>query len=214
VSQYLLAFLTAIIGVLGTGIGVLAAFVPTELIGKRDYFERLAKFWALLQFEVERIIIYSDKFHDLSTGNNPQIDTTLSPISLAAWNAAYANSEFIVAADPVLIRNIAASYVLLERLNAAVENYKLFCATATMATIPNFGERVRGLHQEMQYEADIVRAEFESCQSSIPRHVQLYQRRAKSKQQLIIGLSIFAVTIFSATIGACVILGILLSRSG
>jgi hypothetical protein len=184
------------------------------LIGKRDYYERLAKFWALLQFEVERIIIYSAKFHDLSTESHPQIDTTLSPISLAAWNAAYANSEFIGAADPVLIRNVADCYVLLERLNAAVENYKLFCATTTIATLPNFGERIRGLHQEMQREADIVRDEFESCQSSIPRHVQRYERKAKSKQRLITGLTIFAVTVFSATIGASVILGILLSRFG
>jgi len=80
----------------------------------------------LLQFEVERIIIYSDKFHDLSTDSNPKVDTMLSPISLAAWNAAYSNSEFIGAADPVLIGDLAACYVLLERLNAAVENYKLF----------------------------------------------------------------------------------------
>jgi hypothetical protein len=213
-SQYFLAFLTAIIGVLGTGIGVLAAFVPTELIRKRDYYERLAKFWTLLQFEVERIIIYSDKFHDLSTDSNPKIDTTLSPISLAAWNAAYANSEFIGAADPVVIGNVAACYVLLEGLNAAVENYKLFCATTTIATLPNFGERVRGLHQEMQRESDSVRAEFESCQSSIPRQVQQYEKKTKSKQRLITGLTIFAVIVFSATIVACVILGILLYRYG
>ncbi len=213
-SQYLLAFLAAIIGVLGTGIGVLAAFVPTELIGKRDYYERLAKFWVLLQFEVERIIIYSGKFHDLSTESNPQIDTTLSPISSAAWNAAYANTEFIGAADPVLIRNVAASYVLLEGLNAAVENYKLFCATTTIAPLPNLGERVRGLHQEMQRESDSVRAEFESCQSDIPRQIQHYEEKTKRKQQLITGLTLFAVIIFSATIVACVILGIFLYRFG
>lgn len=213
-NQYLLALLTAIIGVLGTGVGVLAAFVPSELIGKRDYYERLAKFWALLQFEVERVIIYSDKFHDLSTENNPQIDTTLSPISQAAWDAAYANSEFIGAADLVLLRNVAACYVLLERLNAAVENYKLFCATTTIATLPNFGERVRGLHQEMQREADIVKAEFESCQASIPRQVQHYGKKTKSKQRLIAGLALFAIIVFSTTIVACAILGILLSRSG
>lgn len=211
-SQYLLAFLTAIIGVLGTGIGVLAAFVPTELIGKRDYYERLAKFWTLIQFEIERIIIYSHKFHDLST-DNPQIDTTLSPISLAAWNAVYANAEFIGAADPVLIASVAASYVLLESLNAAVENYKLFCATTTIATLPNLRERVRGLHQEMQRESDIVRAEFESCQSAIPRQVQRYEKKAKRKQLIITALTIFAVIVFSVTIIACAILGIFLYRS-
>jgi len=213
-SQYLLAFLTAIIGVLGTGIGVLAAFVPTELIGKRDYYERLSKFWTLLQFEIERIIIYSNKFHDLSTDGNPRIDTTLSDISLAAWNAAYANSEFIGAADPVLLRNVAACYVLLERLNAAVENYKLFCATTNIATLPNFGDRVRGLHQEMQRESDIVRSEFESWQSNIHRQVQQLEKKTKRKQRLITGLTIFAIIVFSATLVACVFLGIFLYRYG
>jgi len=139
-SQYLLAFLTALVGVVGTGIGVLAAFVPTELIGKRDYYERITKFWSLLQFEVAQIIIYCPKFHDLPTvDKESKIDTTLSPISLAAWQAALANSEFIGAVDPVPIRNLAACYVLLERLNAAVENYKLFCATANVNELPNFG---------------------------------------------------------------------------
>ncbi len=90
--------------------------------------------------------------------------------------------------------------------NAAGENYKLFCATTTIATLPNFGERVRGLHQEMQRESDSVRAEFESCQSTIPRQVQHYEKKTKSKQRLITGLTIFAVIVFSATIVACVIL--------
>lgn len=210
-SQYLLAFLAALFGVIGTGVGVFAAFVPTELIAKRDYYERLMKFWSLLQFEREQIIIQSGKFHDLSVDSFAKIDATLSPISLAAWHAALSNSEFIGGADPDVITNLAASYVLLERLNAAVDNYKLVCVAIDLAYSEG---RVRGMHKEMQSEGDVVKAHFESLQTDEDRERQECERKLRSKQGQITGLSIFAIIIFSAAILACIVLGILLYING
>ncbi len=213
-NQYIFAFLTALVGIVGTGIGVLAAFVPTELLGKRDHYDRLAKIWGLLEFEIGQIITYSGKFDDLSTAGNPPIDPTLSPLSLAAWQATLSNGEFIGAADPLLLHNLAASYVLLEGLNAAVANYKLFCATTNIALLPNFGERVRELHKGLQREATIIKAEFEDQQSHLPRQIQQWEKQTKRQQRLITSLSIFALIFFSIIIAVCILLGSLLYRYG
>ncbi len=41
----LLNFIIALVGVIGTGVGIVASLIPMELIGQRDSYQRLAKTW-------------------------------------------------------------------------------------------------------------------------------------------------------------------------
>ncbi|HYU73102.1 MAG TPA: hypothetical protein VEL31_10530 [Ktedonobacteraceae bacterium] len=51
----LLNFIIALVGVIGTGVGIVASLIPMELIGQRDSYQRLAKTWRLLLSEAQRI---------------------------------------------------------------------------------------------------------------------------------------------------------------
>jgi hypothetical protein len=56
------AFALALVGVIGTGIGVIASLLPIELLGKRDLHERVAKIWRLLDLEIARLIATCQEF--------------------------------------------------------------------------------------------------------------------------------------------------------
>ncbi len=110
----LLNFIIALVGVIGTGVGIVASLIPMELIGQRDSYQRAVKTWQLLRSEAERIEQFctelarslEDTVKIMSTQQTLQ-KKYLNRISLEGLQAVLlSNSEFISQAPPALLSKL------------------------------------------------------------------------------------------------------------
>ncbi len=60
-SQNTVAFLIAIVGLIGVAVGVFISLTLTEFINNRDYHQRNKSIWNLLKVEVNHIITLSNE---------------------------------------------------------------------------------------------------------------------------------------------------------
>src|SRR5260221_13753271 len=110
VDIILLTFVAALVGVVGTVVGIYASLHTVELIGKRDYYQRLVKLWKLLDFERNAIVKQSkDKADHLSEAESPT-PMIISSFSTVAWQAIRANGELIADTPQELLNRLIGSY--------------------------------------------------------------------------------------------------------
>lgn len=129
------AFALALVGVIGTGVGVIASLIPIELVAKRDLHERVAKKWRLLDYEITFLLDTSEVYqHSLSearktqlkedTWNFPKISASHRPT--LAWQAAISDGDFIEQAPDDLLVKLGTMYSNVDIANVRVDQYNQF----------------------------------------------------------------------------------------
>jgi hypothetical protein len=223
-NVYWLAFIGALIGVVGTGIGVIAALIPTILTGKRDYFQRLVNLWNLLYAEAKTIPIQCmDRKENTPASNTTQSMVPLenvaaiSPLSLTAWHAVSANAEFVASLTEKQVQQIYRAYVLAETLNASINFYALYTSTAAMMnhSFPNTDlERVKEAFTRILKQDEEVIQAFSNLQDPLTKQIAGCQRSAERYERWMILLSWISGVIFGAAIIACAILAVVIYFHG
>src|SRR5260370_30421663 len=223
-NVYWLAFIGALIGVVGTGVGVIAALIPTMLIGKRDYFQRLVNLYSLLHFEIDAVSVQCKDY----TSRTPVPDTTqqlvplttvamISPLPLTAWRVVSVNGELITSLSEQLLQQIYRAYAFAEELNASVNFNALYTSTAAMMnhSYPNTDvQRVGDAFALILKRSDQVIQAFSNLQNPLIRQIEDNQRMAGRYKRWIFWLGVIGGILFSAAIITSIMLGSLIYLHG
>lgn len=179
----LLTFVAALVGVFGTGIGILASLYPVELTGKRDYYQRLVKMWRLLDFERNAIVRQSeDRADHLSEAESP-IPMIISSFPFTAWQTVRSNGEFIADTPQELLNSLNASYGMLERLNITLTNYSTFYVSANTATSSQISDRIRDYHITISQQRLNLALQFRELEGKIALQIEMCKKELKRKQR-------------------------------
>lgn len=223
-STYWLAFIAALIGVVGTGIGVIAALIPTMLTGKRDYFQRLVNLWTLLRQEARTLPVECKNYKHAAPASNTAQDKVpitavamLSPLPLTAWRVVSANGEFVTSLPEQLLQQLYAAYACAEQLNAAINFYTLYTSTAAMMnhSYPNTEtQRVEDAFTLILKQSEQVMQAFSNLQQPLTKQIEANQRSVRQYERWIFWLSLTAGTAFFAAIVTCLLLAVLIHLYG
>jgi hypothetical protein len=223
-SAYWLAFIAALIGVVGTGVGVIAALIPTMLTGKRDYFQRLVNLWSLLLIEARTVPVQCKSYKNSPPASKAAQDKVpimavamLSPLPLTAWRVISANGEFVSSLSEKLLQQLYTAYANAEQLNAAINFYTLYTSTAAMMnhSYPNTEmQRVEDAFALILKQSDQVIQIFSNLQQPLTSQIEANQRRVRQYDRWIFWLSLIGGTAFVAAIVACILLAVLIHLYG
>ena len=205
-DNILLTFIVALVGVIGTGIGIMASLIPIELTGKRDYYQSLVKMWRLLDFEQKALVKhFENPANHLAEAPEPR-PIMIAFLPATAWQTVRSNGEFITDAPANLLHTFNASYEMVDRLNAAINQYTIFSATTNIATMPNFPDRVRGFHTIINTQYSVLAIQFHNLEGQIAQQIKILEGKTRIAQKWIDGLKWFAWVVFGSVLIASVVL--------
>ena len=203
-------FIVALVGVIGTGIGILASLIPIELIGKRDYYQRLVKMWRLLDFEQKALVKYFENpANHLVEAPEPR-PMMIAFLPATAWQTVRSNGEFITDAPANLLHTLNSSYEMVDRLNATINQYTIFSATSSIGAVPNFPDRVRGLHTIINTQYSVLAIQFQNLEGQIAQQINILEGKTHSAQKWIDILKWFAWIVFGGVVIVSIFLVLLL----
>jgi len=209
-DNILLTFIVALVGVIGTGVGILASLIPIELTGKRDYYQRLVKMWRLLDFERRALVKHcDDPANHLAEAPEPR-PIMISSLPLTAWQTVRSNGEFIAAAPPELLNALYVSYEMVDRLNATINHYTIFSATTNVAILPNYADRIRYFHTIINSQYSTLSMHFRDFEAQIAQQIKMLEKKADSAHKWIDRLKWIVGFVFAGVIIASIFLALLL----
>jgi len=210
----LLTFIVALVGVIGTGVGILASLIPIELTSKRDYYQRLVKMWRLLDFEREALLKhYENPANHLAEAPEPR-PMMIAFLPTTAWQTVRSSGEFLTEAPSDLLTTLNASYEMVDRLNATINHYTIFSATTNIATLPNFPDRVRGFHTIINTQYSVLAMQFRNLEEQIAQEIKILAGKAQAAQKWVDVLKWFAGVVFGCVLIASIVLVLLLVLHG
>lgn len=131
----------ALVGVIGTGIGVIAALLPIELLGKRDLHERVAKMWRLLDLEIARLVTTCQNFQgalgrtkkalsELSGSDTKVLLIGMAHLPSQARQVAMSSGDFGAQTPDNLLLELNDAYDALDLTNAQMDRYIAYSSVA------------------------------------------------------------------------------------
>jgi len=205
----LLTFIVALVGIIGTGVGILASLIPIELTGKRDFYQRLVKMWRLLDFEQKALVKhFENPANHLAEAPEPR-PMMIPFLPATAWQTVRSNGEFITDTPANLLHTLSASYEMVDRLNATINQYTIFSATTNIAAVPNFSDRVRGFHTIINTQYSVLALQFQNLEGQIAQQIKTFEEKTRSAQKWIDFLKWFAWIVFGGVLIASVVLVLL-----
>lgn len=172
--MFLTALALAFVGVLGTGIGLLASLIPSDLVAKRDHHQRIAKLWLVLNLEVARIRGSCMRYISLT---EVAIDTmkqdpkgqfpvhALSRLTSGAGQAALSNGDFVAQTPDQIVIHLSRIYSQLDLVNALIDGYTIF--TQTSRSLMNFGNSVLGYYETLNKGCSDILTELQPFQEEM-----------------------------------------------
>jgi site-specific recombinase len=168
------AFALALIGVVGTGVGVIASLILTEFVAQRDFHDRIAKMCNILSLEAARIQSWCQEYNNITrdTTEKSKQDPnyfphlhTFSRLPFVAGQAALSNGDFVAQIPKQTVAQLSRAYAELDILNALIDGYSLF--TQTSRELLNFRSSVIGYYESLSTLCSTILAEFQPLQREI-----------------------------------------------
>lgn len=123
-----------------------------------------------------------------------------------AWQTVRSSGEFITDAPVNLLHTLNASYEMVDRLNATINYYTIFSATTNIAAVPNFPDRIRGLHTIINTQYSVLALQFQSLEEKIAQQIKILEKTTHSAQKWIDVLKWFAGIVFAVVLIALIVL--------
>ncbi len=203
----LITFIVSLVGVIGTGVGVVASHIPTELTNKRDFYQRLTSIWKLLDFESKAITNSCTVHNNLPTGPNPTIGV-LPIITTTAWQVTVSSGEFIAEVPEDIIEKLGAAYSAIGTTNMMIHQYTLFVSTSS--ALSNYGDRISGYYATLKKMSLTTMPLFQDLQQQFAHQIKINEEKTNNAQRLIDRLKNFGATVFIGTLVVSIILAVVL----
>lgn len=172
-------FALALVGVVGTGVGVIASLIPTEIVAKRDHHDRVAKMCNILSLEAARIDVWCQEYiritHEVMEAVKQNSDYapglhTFSRMPFVAGQAALSNSDFVAQIPNQTVTPLSRAYSQLDLLNALIDSYSLFVQTSR--SLSNFRLSVIGYYEHLNRLCSSILTEFQPLREEINKHLK------------------------------------------
>lgn len=204
----------ALVGVIGTGIGVIAALLPIELLGKRDLHERVAKIWRLLDLEIARLVAKCQEFHGVLGRTEKALselsgsDTSVPLIGMAhlpshARQVAVSSGDFVAQAPDDLLLELNDAYDSLDLTNAQMDRYLSYSSVATGLVFFNNDAGLELLraniavhYESLENASATLLSRLLPLQEKISDQEKVHDAKAKRLSRMISALWMSAVLIF------------------
>jgi len=186
-----------IFGIMGTILGVIISLFPNYLQEKRAFYDKLARHWALLQYEIISIINMCDKrVNDidgyLSVADCPLVAFTR--LTTTAWDLAIAEGSFITSVEDEILKKLDAGYLGVKTFNTTLDTYSYFIASSR--SLNGFGDNVKTYYGVFSENCKAISYHFKQELTDIIRFEKTYQSKVGIYNRIITTLWITGLTIF------------------
>jgi len=216
-------FALALVGVIGTGVGVVASLIPVELLGKRDLHERVAKMWRLLDREIAHLLTECQEAQPVITEslqNLPAFDPSrpiteavdvllmgVSHLSSQAWQTVKSNGDFVDKAPEYVFHELSLVYGAVGLTNAEMDRYSLYISTSRDNSF--YTANVEGHYKSLEKCFSGLFPKLQPIQQKVREQGKIHSAKAKRLTWVILGLGLLAGIIF---LGAIILFAILATR--
>jgi hypothetical protein len=206
----LLTFIIALVGIIGTGIGILASLIPIELAGKRDYHQRLIKVWKLLDFERNALISQCENPADYLPEAPAPRPMIVASLPSSAWQSVRSNGELISDAPQELLNSLNIAYEMVARLNVTLDHYSIWASTPNADQLEIFHDRTRYYHRIINSQRTTLAIQFRDFERQIAQQIKMHEKIIHSTQKWINSLKWIAGVVYGCTVIASLVLVVLL----
>ena len=215
----LINFIIALVGVIGTGVGITASLIPMELIGQRDSYQRTVNTWRLLISEMHRIkklcdVISAELKHAIEIATENGIEPRfINYIALEGLQPILMNGEFISQLPSDVRITLLDLYDAVTLMNVMTSQYSNYIANVLIVYEgKDYSTSIVEFYNIIHERCLMVGKYFQQLEPEIIDQEKMALEKVLGLQRWISFLKWFGAIIFTGVIAACVFLAFIYIR--